>query len=138
MKKVVYIGLVLALVGLTIRGPSLVVAQEDFEDGSVENYTEDELWGEDFYEYDTLGILSGLKEGTVVELNLFNGNPDDLGAVVASNNFIFGKASLRHAFNVLFDVAGDADYDHLVITAGDKSQTSYMHQDKETFMRSLY
>ncbi len=32
---------------------NLVAAQKNSEDGYVEgNYTEDELWGEDFYEYD--------------------------------------------------------------------------------------
>ena len=138
MKKVTGISLVLVLVGFTVGGFNLALAQEGFEDGYVEgNYTKDELWGDDFYEYGILDILYGLKEGTVAELTLFSGDPDYIGIEVARNNFTAGKSSLRHAFKVLFDVAGDANYNHLVIKAGEKSQTSYMQQDRQAFMQNL-
>lgn len=76
-------------------------------------------------------ILKNLEDGTIVKLSLFNGDPENGGTLVTSSNFTVGETSLRDAFKALFDAAGDASFDYLVITVGDESYTRHIHARKK-------
>ncbi len=81
-------------------------------------------------------VLKDLEDGTVVELSLFSGDPENGGILVTSSRFTVGETSFRDAFSALVDAAGDDSFDYLVITANGESQTKRL-SSRNTDLREL-
>ncbi len=81
-------------------------------------------------------VLKNLEDGTVVELSLFSGDPENGGVLVTSSSFTVGEASFRDAFSALVDTAGNNNFDYLVITANGESQTRRL-SSRNTDLREL-
>ncbi len=123
MKKVVYVGLVLALVGLTIGGFSLVSAQKGY------------FGGHGFGPSSRGGMHGGgmlghsLTEGTSLEAVFYNGDPAEEAEVVNTLSFVAGEHSARNFMKEFRVAAKDAEF--VVVNKSAQSRSVDLSKVKE-------
>ncbi len=122
MKKVVYIGLVLVLVGVIVGGFSLVGARGGpFEGKGFGPHPRGGFHG---------GVLGfGLTEGASVEAVFYGGDPAEDSEVLNTLNFVAGEDSARNFKKEFRNSAKDAEF--VVVNRSAQSRTVDLSKAKE-------